>query len=296
MKVLFIANPCSGRGKLKTELLDILKIFSAAGYEVTTHITTKQGNATDVVMDAKDKGYDKIICCGGDGTLNEVISGLARADFDLPIGYIPAGTTNDFAKTLGIGTNMKDVAKKIVKSPEEVTIDLGRFSSKRYFNYIACFGIFTSVSYKTQQNVKNAFGHMAYVFEGISSLANIENYHITFTADDKTYEGDYIYGGITNSTSVAGIFKYEPDMVDLCDGLFEILMIKNPKSPNDFMKIVSGLTSADFSDKTVFDFCKASKVTLNMPTGVVWTLDGESANGKKKMEIENLPSKLRIIK
>lgn len=295
MKVLFVINPCSGRGKINTELIEILKVFCRADYEVTTYITAKQGDATEVVQKANGK-YDRIICCGGDGTLNEVTTGLARANVDIPISYIPAGTTNDFARTLNLSTDMQEAAKQIVKAKEEVKIDIGKFASNQYFNYIASFGLFTSVSYKTQQTAKNALGHMAYIFEGIASISNIEDYKISYVADGKYFEGDYIYGGISNTTSIAGIFKYDSDVVDLSDGLFEVLMIKKPQNPNELMKIVSGITSGDLSDKTVFDFCKASKIELNMPANVIWTLDGEPARGRKKLVIENISKKISFIK
>ena len=255
MKVLFVANPCSGRGKLKNELLDILTLFSKKGYEVTTHITTKRGNATEVVRDAKEKGYELIVCCGGDGTLNEVITGMVRGECDIPLGYIPAGTTNDFARTLELETDMQEAARNIMRG-KNFPVDIGKFLSNRYFTYIASFGLFTSVSYKTQQTAKNALGHMAYIFEGIANMANIEEYEISYEADGKKYEGVYVYGGITNSTSIAGMFKFDNDVVDLSDGLFEILMIKKPKTPNEFVKIISGITTGDLSDTSVFDFFK----------------------------------------
>jgi len=296
MKVLFVANPCSGRGKLKSELMDILTLFCKKGYEVTTHITTKQGNATEVVRNAKGNGYELIVCFGGDGTLNEVITGMIRGGCDVPLGYIPAGTTNDFARTLALKTDILEATKNIIKAKDSVDVDIGKFSANRYFTYIASFGLFTSVSYKTQQTAKNALGHMAYIFEGISNIANIEEYEISYEADGKKYEGVYIYGGITNSTSIAGIFKYDSEVVDLCDGLFEVLMIKKPKNANEFVKIISGITTGDLSDSSVFDFCKASKITLNMPGGVIWTLDGEPAKGKTRVVIENLPKKVNIVK
>ncbi len=296
MKALFIINPCSGRGKIHTELLEILKTFSSAGYEVTTYVTSKSGDAVKVVQNSEFSGYELIICCGGDGTLNEVTTGLARANLSIPVAYIPAGTTNDFAKTLDISADMQETARRITKSKNKIKIDIGKFSSNSYFNYIASFGIFTSVSYKTQQNAKNALGHMAYIFEGIASITNIEDYKISYKADGKYYEGDYIYGGISNTTSIAGIFKYDKSIVDLSDGLFEILMIRKPKNPNELMKIVSGITSGNLSDETVFDFCKASKVELNMPANVMWTLDGEPARGRKKLVIENIPKKITLIK
>ncbi len=295
MKVLFVANPCSGRGKLKNELLDILTLFSKKGYEVTTHITTKRGNATEVVRDAKEKGYELIVCCGGDGTLNEVITGMVRGECDIPLGYIPAGTTNDFARTLELETDMQEATRNIMRG-KNFPVDIGKFLSNRYFTYIASFGLFTSVSYKTQQTAKNALGHMAYIFEGIANMANIEEYEISYEADGKKYEGVYVYGGITNSTSIAGMFKFDNDVVDLSDGLFEILMIKKPKTPNEFVKIISGITTGDLSDTSVFDFFKASKITFNMPEGVIWTLDGEPAKGRTKVVIENLPKKIEFVK
>lgn len=296
MKVLFVINPCSGRGKIKNELMNILKIFCSAGYEVTTHITLYRGNATEIAETAKEKGYELIVCCGGDGTLNEVLTGLLKSKKYIPVGYIPAGTTNDFARTHGLQVDMEMAAKEIIDSKHATKIDVGKFMDDRYFSYIASFGLFTSVSYKTQQNVKNALGHMAYVFEGIASLSNIESYEVSVTADDRKFEGEYIYGGISNSTSVAGIFKYDTDLVDISDGLFEVLMIKKPKNPNDFMKIVSGVTTGDFSDETIFDFCKAAKITLEMQENVIWTLDGEAAEGNAVTVIENIPGKIKFVK
>ena len=296
MKVLFIINPCSGRGKIKNEILNILRVFCKSGYEVTTYVTSGIGEAIKISGDAKNNGYERIICCGGDGTLNEVITGVMQKGCDIPISYIPAGTTNDFAKTHGLSLNLGVAAANITSSEADFKIDVGNFNNERYFSYIASFGLFTSVSYKTQQNAKNTLGHMAYVFEGIANLSNIEDYSVSFTADDKEYKGDYIYGGITNSISVGGIFKYDAEFVDLNDGLFEVLMIKKPQNGNDIMKIVSGVASGDFSDSTVFDFCKAAKITLNMPKGVVWTLDGEAADGKKITVIENIHSAITFIK
>ena len=296
MKILFIINPCSGRGKIKSEILNILSVFCRSGYEVTTYVTSGIGEAIKISGAAKENGYDRIICCGGDGTLNEVITGVMQKDCDIPISYIPAGTTNDFAKTHKLPLNLGVAAANITSSEADFKIDVGNFNNERYFSYIASFGLFTSVSYKTQQNAKHTLGHMAYIFEGIANLSNIEDYTISYTADGKDYEGDYIYGGITNSLSVGGVFKYDAEFVDLTDGLFEVLMIKKPHNGNDIMKIVSGVASCDFSDSTVFDFCKASKITLNMPDGVVWTLDGEAVEGKKVTVIENVHRAITFIK
>lgn len=296
MKILFVINPCSGRGKIKNEILEILKVFCNSGYEVTTYVTSAAGEAIEISANAKEKGYDRIICCGGDGTLNEVITGIMKNGSEIPVGYIPAGTTNDFAKTHKLPLNLTLAATNITKSDELYKIDVGNFNNERYFSYIASFGLFTSASYKTQQNAKNTLGHMAYVFEGIANLANIEDFTISYVADGKEYSGDYIYGGITNSISVGGVFKYDPELVDLSDGLFEILMIKKPQNPNDIMKILGGVASGDFSDSTVFDFCKAAKITLNMPEGVIWTLDGEATEGRGVTVVENIHRAINFVK
>ena len=296
MKILFVINPCSGRGKIKNEILEILKVFCNSGYEVTTYVTSAAGEAIEISANAKEKGYDRIICCGGDGTLNEVITGIMKNGSEISVGYIPAGTTNDFAQTHKLPLNLTLAATNITKSDELYKIDVGNFNNERYFSYIASFGLFTSASYKTQQNVKNTLGHMAYVFEGIANLANIEDFTISYVADGKEYSGDYIYGGITNSISVGGVFKYDPELVDLSDGLFEILMIKKPQNPNDIMKILGGVASGDFSDSTVFDFCKAAKITLNMPEGVIWTLDGEATEGRGVTVVENIHRAINFVK
>ena len=296
MKVLFVVNPCSGKGKIKNELLPIVRIFCGCGYEVTTFVTSARGDAIKAAQEAKEKGFDSIICCGGDGTLNEVITGVMKAGSDISIGYIPAGTTNDFAKTHKIPFKMLSAARAITETAKEYKIDVGNFNNERYFSYIASFGIFTSASYKTNQHVKNTIGHMAYIFEGIANLVNIEEFDVSYTADDKEFSGKYIYGGITNSTSVGGIFKYDPELVDVSDGLFEVLMIKKPKNPNDLMKIIGGVTSGDFSDTEVFDFCKASKLTFKMPENVTWTLDGEAVEGSAVTVIENVHGAITFIK
>ena len=296
MKVLFVINPCSGKGKIKNDLLSVLKVFCEYDYDVTTYVTSARGDAIGASSEAQAKGYECIICCGGDGTLNEVITGVMQAKSTIPIAYIPAGTTNDFAKTHKIPFKMTDAAKAIIQTAEKHNVDVGNFNNERYFSYIASFGIFTSASYKTNQHVKNTIGHMAYVFEGIANLVNIEEFEVSYTADDKEFSGKYIYGGITNSTSVGGVFKYDPELVDVSDGLFEVLMIKKPKNPNELMKVLGGITSGDFSDADVFDFCKASKVTLNMPENVTWTLDGEAVEGSVVTVVENVHGAINFIK
>lgn len=295
MKIMLIINPCSGRIRVKNELFDILQVFCKAGHTVTTHMTTKRGNATEVAQKAC-ADHDIIVCCGGDGTLNEVISGIIKADTPIPLGYIPAGSTNDFARTMGLENDLVKAAKAIVESKEEHYIDIGSFGKDKNFVYIASFGMFTAASYNTQQSAKNALGHMAYVFEALANMTNVETFDLKVKTDDKEYQGEYIYGGISNSTSVGGIFKYDPDIVSLNDGLFEVLLVKKPKNANDLMKIITGVTTGDLSDTTVFDFFKASELELEMAEDITWSLDGESAKSKTTLVIKNLSQKIKFIK
>ena len=213
-KMLFIMNPFAGVKRANRHLADILLTFTQAGYEVITHMTLGRGDATAVARE-KGKDVDLVVCCGGDGTLNETITGLLSAGADTPIGYIPAGSTNDFASSLKIPTNILKAAQAIVEG-EPVSYDVGRFGD-RYFSYVASFGAFTRSSYATPQNVKNALGHTAYVLSGITELSQIRNEHVKMEIDGQTVEGDFLFGAICNSTSVGGILTLDPKQVDMGD-------------------------------------------------------------------------------
>ena len=222
-KLLFIVNPRAGKTKSRAPLFDAVAQFSRAGYLVRVYITEAGGQARDIT--ARWGGqYDMVVCAGGDGTLNETITGLLSAGADTPIGYIPAGSTNDFASSLKLPTNILKAAQTIVEG-EPVSYDVGRFGN-RYFSYVASFGAFTRSSYATPQNVKNALGHTAYVLSGITELSQIRNEHVKMEIDGQTVEGDFLFGAICNSTSVGGILTLDPKQVDMGDGLFEILLVE----------------------------------------------------------------------
>ena len=286
-KALFLLNPTAGKLRAKTALFDLISVLNQKGCQTTVQITLGKGHAALLSKEAAEQGFDLVICCGGDGTLNETVSGMMEAKRKLPLGYIPAGSTNDFASSMGISSNLTEAAEQIANF-HAVPVDVGRFGPDRFFTYIASFGVFTSVSYNTPQSAKNVLGHLAYLLEGMKDLTNIQSHHVTAQTKDQVYEDDFIFGAVGNTTSVGGIVKISSNLVGMNDGLFEILLIKMPKSLNDLHKIVMGLTLSDFSDE-MFLFFKADEVRFTTDPALCWTLDGEYAPGQEgKPVIRNL--------
>ena len=274
-KMLFIMNPFAGVKRANRHLADILLTFTQAGYEVITHMRRGRAAATAVTRE-KGKDVDLVVCCGGDGTLNETITGLLSAGADTPIGYIPAGSTNDFASSLKLPTNILKAAQTIVEG-EPVSYDVGRFGG-RYFSYVASFGAFTRSSYATPQNVKNALGHTAYVLSGITELSQIRNEHVKMEIDGQTVEGDFLFGAICNSTSVGGILTLDPKQVDMGDGLFEILLVRAPENLGEIHECIQALQSQKYNC-AMLTFRSAQKVRIFADPEMPWTLDGEKRDG-----------------
>ncbi len=270
---------------------------------VTVVPTMYRGHAAQLAASAAWEGFDTVICCGGDGTLNETISGLLTLPPESrpSLGYIPAGSTNDFAASLGLPTTLRGAARMAV-SHEEFPIDVGRFIpvgqenlATRHFSYIASFGIFTAASYSTQQSVKNVFGHLAYLFEGAKDLTNIKAHHAAFELDDGTrLEGDYVFGAVTNTTSAGGIFKLPADEVSMSDGVLEVFLVRNPRTLPDLNKIATAIMSGNFAACPLIEFHHATSVTVTLDKALSWSLDGEEAFGGSKVDIRCLPSALRI--
>lgn len=294
-KLLFIINPVAGRRHARSAMFDVVHTFCKAGYEVTTAVTLARGHGKQLAMDAEKNGFDLVVCIGGDGTLNEIISGLAASNSSLPLGYIPAGSTNDFARTLGLSLKPIKAAENIVKE-EPKTLDIGSFNNgEAYFSYIASFGAFSAASYNAPQAAKNKFGHFAYVLEGINELGNIHSYNITLQGDGKDYSGRYIFGAVSNTKSVGGIVRLKDDEVDLNDGLFEVTLIKRPFNYIDLQNIIMGITTSNFDNKSFVHF-QAAHLEFNLSKAVPWTLDGEEANGGSKVILDNLYKKITIYK
>ncbi|MBO5008043.1 MAG: YegS/Rv2252/BmrU family lipid kinase [Clostridia bacterium] len=291
--MLFIINPYSGKMKIKPVLLDIIHMFNEAGYNTRVQTTLSRGHATEIAANAPSD-TDLIVVSGGDGTLNEVLTGLLQSDKRLPVGYIPAGSTNDFASTFGFSTDPKLAAQGVIDG-SEFDIDVGLFNNERYFSYIASFGVFTAASYNTPQVFKNTFGHLAYVLEGMKDITKITPYQVRVETDEGIIEGRYIFGSVTNTTSVGGIVKLSSDMVKMNDGLFEIVLVKNPANINDLNKIVTGCITSSFKD-SVFEFIKSKKVKMIFETDMDWSLDGEHQRTGTDVTIENIKTAATIIK
>lgn len=290
-KMLFVMNPFAGQKKANKHLPDILTIFCQAGYDVTTHMTSGQGDATNVVQRLGGQ-MDVVVCCGGDGTLNETITGLLRAGLDTPIGYIPAGSTNDFASSLNLSSNPVQAAKDIVEGVP-TTYDVGQFGN-RYFSYVASFGAFTRTSYTTPQSIKNALGHTAYVLSGISEISQIRKEHVRFDVEGEVVEDDFIFGAICNSTSVGGILTLDPKKVDMDDGLFEILLVRTPKNLMELHECIQALQSQEYNCAMI-TFRSASRVTIYASPEMLWTLDGEREEGHDQVEVRNIHKVIRLM-
>lgn len=290
-KMLFIMNPFAGQKKANRPLADILSLFCQADYEVITHMTCGTGDAARVAEE-KGMGVDLVVCCGGDGTLNETITGLLRAGAQTPIGYIPAGSTNDFASSLNLSANPLQAAREILEGAPKY-YDVGRFG-ERYFSYVASFGAFTRTSYTTPQNIKNALGHTAYILSGISEISQIRKEHIRIELDNEVVEDDFIFGAICNSTSVGGILTLDPRKVDMDDGLFEILLVRTPKNLVEVHECIQALQTQEYNCGMI-TFRSASRATIYADPGMLWTLDGEREEGHQRVEVCNIHQAIRLV-
>ena len=281
--LLFIFNPKAGKEGIHSVLLDIIDIFNKGGYEVLAHATQYPRDAYEMAKEYESK-VDLVVCCGGDGTLDEVVTGLMEKDSHVPLGYIPGGSTNDFANSLFIPKNMVEAAHNIMDE-EVYRCDIGRFN-RPTFAYIAAFGLFTDVSYQTDQGLKNVLGHAAYLLEGFRRLFDITYYHMKVESEELNVEEDFIYGMVTNSRSVGGFKNLTGRHVDMNDGLFEVTLIKMPKTPAELQEILRCLVSGEDDTDLIYSF-KSRKLTITSEDEVPWTLDGEYGGSHTEVEIEN---------
>ena len=291
-KMLFIMNPFAGQRKANRCLAEIITVFNRANYEVIIHMTAGSGDATRIARE-KAAEVDVIVCCGGDGTFNETVSGILASGVDVPVGYIPAGTTNDFASSLKLPTNPLAAAQNIAEGEPEA-YDIGSFGG-RYFTYVASFGAFTKSSYATPQSVKNALGHTAYVLSGISELTQIRKEHVRLEMADRVVEDDFIFGAICNSTSVGGILTLDPKVVDMSDGKFEVMMVRAPKSLAEITECIQALQSQKYNCNMI-TFCSTDKITIISDPKMSWTLDGEHEPGHEEVVVENKHLAIRLMR
>ena len=291
-KLLFIMNPFAGQKKANKVLPEILMLFTEAGYEINVSMTTGPGAATRLAAERGGRA-DLVVCCGGDGTLNETIAGILMAGLTVPVGYIPSGTTNDFAASLQLSGNPIQAAKDIIEGAP-VPYDICKFDD-RYFCYVASFGAFTRSSYAVPQTLKNALGHTAYVLGGISELSQIRNEHIRMEIDGEVVEDDFLFGAICNSTSVGGILTLPPDRVDMGDGVFEVMLIRAARHLNEIGDCILAVQNQTYNCGMI-TFRPARSVKITSDPSMAWTLDGEKAEGYGEFLVENLHHAVRIVK
>lgn len=290
-KMLFVFNPRAGKSQVKNKLFDIIDIFVKGGYEVIAHPTQGPQDGYEKTKELAPE-VDLVVCSGGDGTLDEVVTGLMESEKQVPLGYIPAGSTNDFANSLRISKNMVQAARDIIEG-HLYSCDVGVFN-RTNFIYIAAFGLFTDVSYETDQHLKNVLGHLAYLLEGSKRIFNVPTYWLKVNANGQTMEGEYIYGMITNARSVGGFKHIIGPGVKLNDGLFEVTLIRKPRNPIELNEIITSLLTAE--DKTdLIDNLKTDWIQIESEQEIAWTLDGEFGGSHSFVRIEAKQHALELL-
>ncbi|HIV17132.1 MAG TPA: diacylglycerol kinase family lipid kinase [Candidatus Alectryocaccobium stercorigallinarum] len=288
-KLLFVYNKKSGKGAIRIRLSDVIDVFSKAGYEIIIHSTQHAHDASEKVLEYIDK-VDVVACAGGDGTVNEVITAIMESGRDMPVYYLPSGSTNDYAATLKISRNQLKAAQMAVNGTFK-RVDIGKFNDK-YFNYVAAFGLLTDISYATDQNLKNKIGYLAYLLEVSKRLFKIPVLDMTVTVDDREYTDGWFYGMVTNSTQVAGVKLITGPNVVLDDGIFEITLVRATKNPVEFLEVLNTMSGGVESKFVVRD--KGSRIRVKSNKPITWTLDGEEGGAYMDVTIENMNKALRI--
>lgn len=292
-KMLLVMNPYAGIRRANRYLTDIIAIFNRGGYDVLTYMTTGPGDGAREVQE-KAAGMDLVVCCGGDGTFNETVTGLLRGGHSVPVGYLPAGSTNDFATSLKLPGNVVRAAQSIVDG-EAYRYDVGQFGD-RFFSYVASFGAFTKASYSTPQNIKNALGHTAYLLEGTKELSQLKAEPVRIELDDGTViEDEFLFGAISNSTSLAGIVTLDPKQVDMSDGKFELLLVRAPRSMAEIHECIRALYEQKYNCSMI-TFLSASRLKVFADPSMAWTLDGEKEDGHETVEITNLHHAITLMR
>ena len=290
-KLLLLLNPFAGQRKANRFLPDIIRLFHDFGYRCEVYITGASGDATRFIIESEDE-YDMIVCAGGDGTLNECISGVLTKGLTCPIGYIPCGTTNDYASSIGLSGDVLQAAQDIMEGTPR-SFDVGCFNG-RYFVYTATCGAFAKASYSTPQAAKNVLGHFAYVLEGVKDLTAIQPIRMKVETEETAFEDEFIFCSITNSTSVGGILKLDTQLVALNDGKFEVTLVKNPINPAQLSTILYGLTTMDIPNEMV-KFFSSSRMKITCDPPLEWTLDGEREAETASVEVKNLHSVVKLV-
>ena len=291
-RMLVVRNPRAGSFLSQNTFLEAAGVIFKSDYNVYVYSTQCRGDATRIVSE-EGQNYDCVVAFGGDGTLNEVINGLMRLEKRPVLGYIPAGTTNDFAAGIGLSRNPVKAAATVLEGRVR-ELDVGQFCDERYFSYVASFGTFTQAAYSAPQDAKNILGYAAYLLEGIKSLAEVKAYPLRIRAGEEEVTGDFIFGAVSNALSVGGMVKFDSALVDLSDGLFEILMIRSPQNLADLQRIIHDLATRHYDSELIL-YRKAAEVTVSCPEPIAWTVDGELGGTTAEAHIRNCHRAIRIL-
>ncbi|MBO4914297.1 MAG: diacylglycerol kinase family lipid kinase [Oscillospiraceae bacterium] len=293
-KLLFIVNPRAGRTKSKAPLFDASVVYSEAGYLITIRNTRRRGDAMRFAQDM-GREYDLIVCHGGDGTLNETVNGIMRIpeNYRPQVSYLPGGSTNDFAASLSISSEPAVAAQSAMRLRPRA-LDVGKFND-RFFVYVASFGAFTKASYSVPQDIKNVFGHFAYILEGVNELDTLRPYRMKLTADGEVFDGEYLFGAVSNSTSIAGMMKLSPEHVAFDDGEFELLLVPVPKTPAALQALTRSLLYQEYDNSDGLIFRHVKRVVAETEESIPWTLDGEYVPGAPKCEISIVENGIEML-
>ena len=291
-KMLFIMNPNAGKCKGKRYLAEIIDLYNRAGYEVTVYMTSSQGHATQIARD-RTEGMNVVVCCGGDGTFNETVAGVLQSGARVPIGYIPAGSTNDFANGLHLPMDVMKAASLVVEGTARA-YDIGQFA-QQYFAYTASFGMFTKTSYSTPQNLKNKLGYLAYLLESVQELSQIKKEYVRVDlSDGEVIEGEFIFGAVCNARKVGGVLHLDPQLVDLADGKFELLLVRYPRKLSQITECIRALRKQDYTSQMLV-FRSFTELKLSARADMSWSLDGEQGIGTERLEIRCLPGAIELM-
>ena len=291
--MLLIRNPRAGSYRAQNTFIEAAGIIFRSDYKTYLYSTQYPGDAARIVAQTGME-YDVVVCFGGDGTLNEVINGMMHLEKRPGLGYIPAGTTNDFASGLGLSKNIVEAARDVLNG-NCVPVDIGSFNNERFFSYVASFGSFTKASYSAPQDMKNALGYSAYLLEGLKSIWDFQPYRVRVKSDTKEVEDEFIFGGISNSTSMGGILKLNSSDVDLSDGLFEVMLVRNPKNLIQIQKLLHSVATKHY-DNDQIAFFKTSRIEITSDKSIAWTVDGEFGGISGEYVIQNHHNAISIIK
>ena len=290
-KLLLAINPHAGKSSMKNKLMSVVQRFTQGGYEVTVFTTQRAGQLPEYIRENAGR-FDLIVCSGGDGTMSEAVNGLMRCENPPRLGYIPAGTTNDFANSLGLSKNPEVAANDIMEGLC-VPVDVGQFGED-YFSYVAAFGAFTDVTYETPQSTKSLLGHAAYVLEGAKRLPGLKPYHVRLEYEGGVIEDDILVGIVGSSDYVAGMPMGKMVDASMTDGLMDVILIKNPSSLTELQGILNGFLVGEFNEKYVYCL-KSSRMKITADRPVPWSLDGEYGGTRTEVEISNHKQALRIL-